>query len=56
MDTNASKDLIFYHTYEMITMNEKELSRIIIKKEKKITQLEAILLAKNLYDEIEELE
>ena len=56
VDTNASKDLIFYHTYEMITMNEKELSRIIIKKEKKITQLEAILLAKNLYDEIEELE
>jgi len=37
-------------------MNEKELSRIIIKKEKKITQLEAILLAKNLYDAIEELE
>jgi len=37
-------------------MNTDELSRIILKKEKKIIQLEAILLAKNLYDEIEELE
>jgi len=37
-------------------MNTDELSRIILKKQKKITQLEVILLAKNLYDEIEELE
>jgi len=40
----------------MLKLNSDELSRIIIKKQKKITQLEAILLAKNLYDAIEELE
>lgn len=40
----------------MFELNTDELSRIIIKKQKKITQLEAILLAKNLYDEIEALE
>jgi len=40
----------------MPKLNEKELANIILKKQKRITQLEAILLAKNLYDEIEALE
>jgi len=40
----------------LFDLNTDELSRIILKKQKRITQLEAILLAKNLYDEVEALE
>jgi len=37
-------------------MDSNELSRIILKKDKKINQLESILIAHKLYDAIEELE
>ena len=40
----------------MSSMNSDELRRIIVKKQKKITELEAILIAHKLYDAIEELE
>ena len=37
-------------------MNSDELKRIILKKQKKINQLESILIAHKLYDAIEELQ
>ena len=37
-------------------MNQDELARIIVKKQKKIDSLKALLLAHNLVDEIEKLE
>jgi len=37
-------------------MDQSELSRIILSKDKKIAELEAKLIAKGLYDEIENLE
>ena len=37
-------------------MNSDELSRIILKKDKKITQLQAILIAHKLYDAVEALD
>jgi len=37
-------------------MDSDELSRIIVKQHKKITELEANLIAHKLYDAIEELE
>lgn len=37
-------------------MNSDELSRIIIRKQKEIDKLQAILIAHKLYDAIEELE
>jgi len=40
----------------MFELNEKELANIILRKEKRISQLESILIAHKLYDAIEELE
>jgi len=37
-------------------MDMSELSRIIVKKEKKIEGLKAILIAHRLYDEVEKIE
>jgi len=37
-------------------MDQSELTRIIVKKQKKIDSLEAILIAHRLYDEVEKIE
>ena len=37
-------------------MNSDELSRIILKKQKQVDQLQSVLIAHKLYDAIEELE